>query len=258
MIPPWLERCIHSRHHRLAKWPSWLSRWLGYRATPPPVPQTYVVWFWSFIGAFCGMSVLQLVFGKAHYFIERNVPSIIASYGASAVLIYGDINAPLAQPRALLGGHFLGALTGICITKLFLHLPTEARYNQLEWLAGSLSVATSIVLMQITRTTHPPAGATAIMAAVNLQVRNLGWYYLPVVLLSSTLALVVALILNNVQRRYPVFWFYPTVPIPAPVDPKPARPDIDSVSGTPAPEKGTIASSTAGYKTPQTDVSDTV
>lgn len=102
------------------------------------------------------------------------------------------------------------------------------------------------------------SGATAIMAAVNLQVRNLGWYYLPVVLLSSTLALVVALILNNVQRRYPVFWFYPTVPIPAPVDPKPARPDIDSVSGTPAPEKGTIASSTAGYKTPQTDVSDTV
>ena len=33
--------------------------------------------------------------------------------GASAVLIYGAMDSPLAQPRALVGGHFLGALTGI-------------------------------------------------------------------------------------------------------------------------------------------------
>lgn len=40
----------------------------------------------------------------------------------------------------------------------------------------------------------------------------MGWYYLPVVLLSSTLALGVALVLNNIQRRYPVFWWEPAVP----------------------------------------------
>lgn len=72
--------------------------------------------------------------------------------------MYGEINAPLAQPRAVFGGHFIGALTGICITKLFLLLPTEERFNQLQWLAGSLSVGVSIVLMQMTATVHPPAG----------------------------------------------------------------------------------------------------
>ena len=78
--------------------------------------------------------------------------------GASAVLIYGALDAPLAQPRGLFGGHILGSITGICITKLFHHLPTEARFEQLDWLAGSLSCATAIVVMQMTGTMHPPGG----------------------------------------------------------------------------------------------------
>lgn len=67
--------------------------------------------------------------------------------------------------------------------------------------------------MQITKTTHPPAGATALLVAVNRDVEGLSWYYLPVVLLSSTLVLVTALLSNNIQRRYPVFWINPTVPV---------------------------------------------
>jgi len=205
----------------LSRLPPWLSRWLGFRAQPQaPIPH-YIVWLWSFIGSFCGISLIQAVFGQAHYFIERGVPSIVASYGATAVLIYGAVDVPLAQPRALFGGHFLGALTGICITKLFHLLPTEERFQQLLWLAGSLSCATSVVVMQITGTTHPPAGATALLAAVNDDIRNMGWYYLPVVLLTSTLALAVALITNNIQRRYPVFWFQPSphgAPKPVPPD----------------------------------------
>lgn len=125
------------------------------------------------------------------------------------MLCYGAIESPLAQPRALLGGHFIGALLGVCITKLFLLLPTQQHFDQLRWLAGSLSVATSIVVMQVTQTTHPPAGATALLAAVDDEVVALSWYYLPVVLLSSALVLVSALIINNIQRRYPVFWLTP-------------------------------------------------
>ena len=63
--------------------------------------------------------------------------------------------------------------------------------------------------MQITKTTHPPAGATALLVAVDRDIYELSWYYLPVVLLSSTLVLVTALIFNNIQRRYPVFWIKP-------------------------------------------------
>ncbi|KDR76654.1 hypothetical protein GALMADRAFT_66897 [Galerina marginata CBS 339.88] len=219
--------------NRLSRLPPWLSHWLGYRSEPLTKRSDYTIWFWSFIGSFLGISLIQAVFGQAHYFIERGVPSIVASYGATAVLIYGAIEAPLAQPRPLFGGHFLGALTGICITKLFHLLPTEERFQSLLWLAGSLSCATSVVVMQVTGTTHPPAGksyeimcATALLAAVNPEIRQMGWYYLPVVLLTSALALVVALITNNIQRRYPVFWLHPTPP-PAP---KPAPVSTESTN----------------------------
>ena len=105
-----------------------------------------------------------------------------------------------------MGGHFLSALTGICITKLF-RLPSTVRFDSLRWLAGSLSTATAISVMQFTKTTHPPAGATALLVAVDDSIYALGWYYLPVVLLSSTMVLVSALLVNNIQRRYPTFWW---------------------------------------------------
>ncbi|KAF8168947.1 HPP family protein [Mycena galopus ATCC 62051] len=200
-----------AHHSPLARLPRWISHWLGYRVTLPPKQPDHVVWLWSFIGAFCGLSLLQAIFTHSHYFVKRNVPSIIASFGASAVLCYGSIDAPLAQPRALMGGHFLSGFIGVCITKVFALLP-EQRLDQLRWLAGSLSAATSIVVMQITKTTHPPAGATALLAAVNSDVYAIGWYYIPVILLSSTLVLVSALLVNNIQRRYPVYWFQPAVP----------------------------------------------
>ncbi|KAH7916090.1 HPP family-domain-containing protein [Hygrophoropsis aurantiaca] len=213
--------------HRLSRLPLPVSRWLGYRPSPPPPHPNYIVWFWSFVAAFCGISVIQAVFINAHYFMQRGVPSIVASYGASAVLIYGSIETPLAQPRALIGGHFVGAFTGIVLQKLFSLLPTQERYMELQWLSGSLSVAISIVAMQMTSTTHPPAGATALLATVNQEIIDLSWYYLPVVLLSSSLALGVALLINNIQRRYPVFWFTPVVALPAKVSPSLGGPETD-------------------------------
>ena len=91
-------------------------------------------------------------------YVAHEIRNLLRVQGASAVLIYGAVDAPLAQPRMLVWGHFIGALIGVCITKLFHLLPTEERFQSLVWLAGSLSCATSVVAMQITGTTHPPAG----------------------------------------------------------------------------------------------------
>ena len=135
--------------------------------------------------------------------------------GASAVLVFGAIESPLAQPRALVFGHFFSALTGLCVTKLFSLMPDKARFESLRWLAASLSTAIAIVVMQLTGTTHPPAGATALLPATNEEIWRLSWYYLPVVLLSSTMLFVCALLLNNLHRRYPAFWIAPTPPKPA-------------------------------------------
>lgn len=190
---------------RLARLPTWISFWLGYRKTPPPPEKNHIVWIWSFIGAFTCISIIQALFGNVPYFVEKGVPSI----GATAILLYGAIESPLSQPRPVVGGHLIGALTGVAITKLFLLLPTEERYDELSWLAGSICCAVALVFMQMTGTMHPPAGATALLAASSPDIRRIGWLYIPVVLLASSIALVVALFSNNMQRRYPTFWWTP-------------------------------------------------
>jgi len=60
--------------------------------------------------------------------------------------------------------------------------------------------------MTITKTVHPPSGATAMIAATQTDITALGWYYIPVVMLSAALAIAVGLVTNNIQRRYPIFW----------------------------------------------------
>jgi len=64
----------------LASLPAPLTRWIGYRPSPPPKQPEYIILLWSFIGSFCGISVIQAVFSNANYFIQRSAPSIVASY----------------------------------------------------------------------------------------------------------------------------------------------------------------------------------
>lgn len=64
----------------LASLPSWVSHWLGYRSAPPKKQPEYIIIIWSFVGAFCGLSVIQAIFGHADYFIHRNVVPIVASF----------------------------------------------------------------------------------------------------------------------------------------------------------------------------------
>ena len=64
-------------------------------------------------------------------------------------------------------------------------------------------------VMILTKTVHPPGGATALLAAILPNVTKLGWYFVPMVLLDSVLMMVTALIINNLQRRWPIFWWTP-------------------------------------------------
>src|SRR5271169_3126629 len=48
---------------------------------------------------------------------------------------------------------------------------------------------------------------TALIAATQADIRALGWYYVPVVMLSSVLMMAVGLITNNIQRQYPMYWW---------------------------------------------------
>jgi len=110
---------------------------------------------WTFIGSFVGIGLIGFLNSK--YFTAYDNLFLIGSFGASSVLIYGIINSPLAQPRNLIGGHVICALVGVTCHKLV---------PDLLWLSAALSVAWAIVLMQVTKTLHPPGGATALIANI--------------------------------------------------------------------------------------------
>jgi len=152
--------------------------------------------FWSFLGAFFGIGLIAFL--QSQQISEIENVFLIGSFGASSVLVYGAVNSPLAQPRNLIGGHVLSALVGVTVYKLC---------PDILWLNASLAVAFSIVVMQITKTMHPPGGATALIAILpSEKIQALGyWYALSPVLSGALILLIVALIFNNIPkgRKYP-------------------------------------------------------
>lgn len=152
--------------------------------------------FWAFTGAVTGMGIIAYL--QYNAFPKEDFVFLIGSFGASCVLVYGVIQSPLAQPRNLIGGHVISAFVGVTAAKL---LP------DIIWLASALSVAGAIVLMQVTKTLHPPGGATALIAVTGSPaILKLGyWYVLTPVLSGAIILLLVALIFNNMttNRQYP-------------------------------------------------------
>ncbi len=176
----------------------YFNKMKGTTKSPPRVSLSEIGWSW--IGAFLGISAVA--FMNYNLLAQTDLVMIIGSFGASAVLIYGAIKSPLAQPRNLIGGHIISAIIGVAFYRLFgAHM----------WLASSMSVATAIAVMHATKTLHPPGGATALIAVIGSQkIHALGYLYALVPAgLGAFVMLVVALLVNNIPktRRYPEFWF---------------------------------------------------
>jgi len=167
------------------------------RASPPRVAAAEILWSW--LGAFLGIGAVGLL-GR---FVLAGTDNLfmIGSFGASAVLVYGAPHSPLAQPRNLVGGHILSALVGVLCYQVFHSIPG---------LAEAVAVASAVALMHLTRTLHPPGGATALIAVIGSQeLHALGYLFALVpVGLGAVFLLVVGLLINNLSthRRYPEFW----------------------------------------------------
>lgn len=157
----------------------------------------------TFLGAFFGIAVIGLI-SNWHKLHVSDYYFFIGSFGASAVLLYGLANSPLAQPRNLFGGHILSAFIGVSCCKLL------GAYCPM-WLAAALAVSTAIVVMQVTKTLHPPGGATALIATIGSEkVKALGyWYILSPVFLGILTMFIIALFINNLHKdkAYPQKWF---------------------------------------------------
>lgn len=169
----------------------------GNTQSPPRVGFSEIAWSW--VAAFIGIGFISFMNYKV--FEKIDVLMIVGSFGASAVLVYGAVKSPLAQPRNLVGGHVLSAVVGVASQQIF---------GSELWLAAAFAVSTAIAVMHATKTLHPPGGATALIAVIGGdKIHKLGYLYALFPVGGGVLImLVIALLINNIPktRRYPEFW----------------------------------------------------
>lgn len=177
---------------------NYFAKMKGTTKSPPAVNLAEIGLSW--LGAFIGIAGVALV--QAYMFDGTDLVLMIGSFGASAVLVYGATKSPLAQPRNLVGGHFLSAIVGVAAFQIFQAQPV---------MGAAVAVSTAIAVMHATKTLHPPGGATALIAVVGGEkVHSLGFLYAVIpAAAGAAILLIVALLFNNIPkaRKYPEFWF---------------------------------------------------
>lgn len=165
-------------------------------------PSTYFI-VTSWLSSLLSIAGIGLL-GRALQFNQVENFFLIASFGATAVLVHAAPNSPLAQPRNVVGGHIVSAIIGVLLAKF---LPADP-----VWLAA-LSVSTAIAAMHITHTLHPPGGATALLAVSSGgAIEKLGfWYVISPVAASAILMVLIAWLTNRASRdktrHYPNQWW---------------------------------------------------
>lgn len=97
------------------------------------------------IGAVAGMAILT------------GLPLLMAPFGATAVLLFGQPASPLAQPVNVVGGYVVATAVAILVALL---MPGAA-------MSAPVGVGLAIFGMMALRVTHPPAGAVPILAATS-------------------------------------------------------------------------------------------
>ena len=120
---------------------------------------------------------------------------LMASFGASCLIVFALSDSPLAQPRHVIGGHLVAATTGLLVMQV---LPVNM------W-SMALAVALAIVLMLVTRTAHPPAGANPLI----VMAMGASWDFLLLpVLLGAVILVLVAWVTHRINRvPYPKYWY---------------------------------------------------
>lgn len=170
-----------------------ISNWRHANAPIPARPHIKAI-FLAWLGAF--LAIISVANLQAAW----QTLLILASFGASCLLIYAYPTSPFAQPRNVIGGHFISTLTGLVVMSLF----------GVTAITMAVGVATAIALMLICRVPHPPAGSNPLIVMLVMAK----WDFLfTSTLLGSLIVVGVALIFNNLftdnegnGRRYPLYW----------------------------------------------------
>jgi CBS domain-containing membrane protein len=142
---------------------------------------------------FLGIGLVMLV--SQQFLPNDDIPWIVASMGASAVLLFAVPLGPLSQPWSFVGGHLISAAVGISVAKFVPNMVV----------ASALAVGLAISFMYISSCLHPPGAATALVTVVGSStIREMGYEFLIFPLaLNLVVMLSFALFINNIlPRRY--------------------------------------------------------
>jgi CBS domain-containing membrane protein len=142
-------------------------------------------------GALIGL-LLVLSFAKFLGDLSGIDEWLIASLGASALLVFALPGSPMAQPWAVIAGNTLSALVGIGIT-IVIHNPL---------LAMPIAASLAILAMFILRCLHPPAAAVALIAVLG-NVMHYRYAFFPVMIDSILLVIAGAIYSNVTGKSYP-------------------------------------------------------
>lgn len=148
----------------------------------------------------CFIAILVVAWITHKFSASAAYPIIVASMGASAVILFIIPHSPLAQPWPLVGGQLASALVGIWSAQVI----TDTA------LASACAVGGSVLVMLLFRCLHPPGAATAltpIMAGDPITSLGYGFVLMPVGL-NVVIMLIMAIAINRWVLRYE----YPTAP----------------------------------------------
>lgn len=171
-----------------------MKRWTDFLG----VELSVVSWKEKGISALGGwISILFLIFFTERCVGLEHSTALVASMGASAVLLFAVPHGPLSQPWPVVAGHVFSAAIGVACAK---------------WIPGQLvasacAVGLAIGAMHVFKCIHPPGGATALTAVLGGQaIHDLGFQFVFCPVLVNGLVMVgVAMAFNGFfkWRRYP-------------------------------------------------------
>jgi len=150
------------------------------------------------VSAVGGLVAISLLTWGTHLALGLSGGSgIIASMGASAVLLFAVPHGQLSQPWPVLAGHGFAAAIGV----------TCYQCIPVQWLAAGCAVGLTILLMHQLKCIHPPGGATALTAVLGSDaVHALGFHFVWFPVLTNAIIMISVAVLFNwgfPWRRYP-------------------------------------------------------
>ena len=120
---------------------------------------------------------------------------LIASFGASTVIVFGYHDYPFAQPKNVVLGHLLSALVGILFTTFF----------GVSFITIGLAVGIAVMLMMAFKIAHPPAGANPII----IMIGGVSFEFLLFPVIVGAITIIIGGIIYNrliLKRKYPQTW----------------------------------------------------